>query len=142
MYAIELFMKNQQAQPEPVRYPATTLFRDKDGKVLEWEITSITSAENDEIRMACSKARSGMTKKELENSFDVSLYNAKLAAACTTEPNLRNVKLQDSYGVKCAEDLLRKMLPLPGEYDRYVQKVQETCGFGEQFAQDVDTVKN
>ena len=83
-----------------------------------------------------------MSRKELENSFNSSLYNAKVAAACTTDPNLKSVKLQDSYGVKSAEELLRKLLPLPGEYDRYVQKVQEVCGFVEQLAEDVKTVKN
>lgn len=142
MNTLELFMKERQGAVESVRYPATKLFCDENGNPLEWEITPISSEENDEIRMACSKARPGMSRKELENSFNSSLYNAKLAAACTTDPNLKSVKLQDSYGVKSAEELLRKLLPLPGEYDRYVQRVQEVCGFVEQLTQDVKTVKN
>ena len=61
-----------------------------------------------------------------------SMYLAKLAAACTVYPNLNDAELQDSYGVKCAEELISAMLT-PGEYTNYTEKLFDICGFGDKL---------
>ena len=57
---------------------------------------------------------------------------AKLAAACTVYPNLNDAELQDSYGTKCAEELISAMLT-PGEYTNYTEKLFDICGFGDKL---------
>lgn len=64
--------------------------------------------------------------------FDNVLYLAKLAAACTVYPNLNDAELQDSYGTKCAEELISAMLT-PGEYTNYTEKLFDICGFGDKL---------
>lgn len=140
MYDISLFMAENQTPVEGVRYAATERLRDKDGKALEWEIVPVTSDENEALRKSCM-LRSGKRGRQ-QSELNTELYMAKLAAACTAEPNLNNAALQDSYGVKCAEELLHKLLSLPGDYDNYTAKVVEVCGFAQQLEADVEAVKN
>ena len=47
-------------------------------------------------------------------------------------PNLNDKGLQDSYGVKCAEELISAMLT-PGEYTNYTEKLFDICGFGDKL---------
>ena len=72
---------------------------------------------------------------------DTDKYLARVCTVCTVFPNLNDVELQDSYGVKSAEDLLRKML-LPGEYIEYKAKVMEVNGFDMSMEDLVDEAKN
>ena len=65
----------------------------------------------------------------------------RLAVACIVYPNLSDAELQNSYHVKCAEDLLKTMLT-PGEYVDCVAKVQEICGFDTLLDDEVEAAKN
>jgi hypothetical protein len=56
-------------------------------------------------------------------------------------PNLNDAELQDSYGVKSADELLKKML-LPGEYSEYKAKVMEVNGYDMSMEELVDEAKN
>ena len=73
--------------------------------------------------------------------MDANIYMGKLAAACTTFPNLNDKELQDSYHVMSADALLKAML-IPGEYANYLNKVQEVNGFDITMDELVDEAKN
>ena len=64
-----------------------------------------------------------------------------MCVACTVYPNLNDAELQDSYGVKGADALLKKML-LPGEYTEYKAKVMEVNGYDMSMEELVDEAKN
>lgn len=53
----------------------------------------------------------------------------KLLVAATVFPDMHNAELQDSYGVKTAEDLVAAMVDNPEEYNNFVEFVQEFSGF-------------
>ncbi|GIP35507.1 phage portal protein [Paenibacillus sp. J2TS4] len=115
-------------------------FRDANGKAIAWKLQSMTEEENESCRKAATKrvkGKNGVYTPEI-NSDE---YVAKLAVASVVYPNLKDDKLQKSYGVLGAESLLRKML-LPGEYATLVQKVQEINGFDKDLNELVDEVKN
>lgn len=137
--SLELFMKDRAILPQEVEYVASKRFQDEAGKPVAWKLRPIDSSQNDQLRSECMKKGKG--KKAVVPELDMTLYLSRLAATCTIYPNLHNKALQDSYGVLCAEDLLRKML-LPGEYDNYNAKVAEICGFDEDMDELVNTVKN
>lgn len=82
-------------------------FKDDEGKVLEWEIHSISAAFDRSLR--------GIEPKDSES------YVGRLCAACVSFPNLNDTALQASYGVMGADRLLREML-LPGEYALLIKK--------------------
>ena len=64
-----------------------------------------------------------------------------MCVACTVYPNLNDVELQDSYGVKGADALLKKMLK-PGEFTEYKAKVMEVNGYDLSMEELVDEAKN
>ena len=57
-------------------------------------------------------------------------------------PDLYNVELQNSYGVKKPDDLLMAMVDDPGEYNALVAFVQNLQGFNTSFNDLVDEAKN
>ena len=90
----------------------------QDGKEMLWKIRAISQAENVEI-----------WKKSGENP---KRYESMVLAASVVFPDLKGADLQDSYGVKCAEELISAMLT-PGEYTNYTEKLFDNCGFGDKL---------
>ena len=106
---------------------------DEDGKPLEWEVRCISSREDETLRRDCQyRVQVPGKRGSFRQEFDNVLYLAKLAAACTVYPNLNDAELQDSYGTKCAEELISAMLT-PGEYTNYTEKLFDICGFGDKL---------
>lgn len=115
-------------------------FKDKDSKPIPWKLVSITEDENQELRKAATKkvkGRNGVYTPE----FDTNDYLAKMVGASVVYPNLKDVELQKSYGVRGAEALLRKML-LPGEFTALMERVQALNGYDQDLNELVDEVKN
>ena len=100
-------------------------FRDN-GKPVEWEVRSVSAAEDESMRKACTKRVPVPGKKnQFTQDFDANTYLTKLAAAAVVYPDLNNAQLQDSYGVMGAEQLLKTML-YKDEYDKLTEIVVET----------------
>lgn len=140
---LSVFLCENVEKPENAKYAATSRIKDANGKPVEWEIRTLTSAEDDEIRKASTRRVPVPGRKsQYTNDLDMNIYLGKLGAAATVYPPLSDATLQDSYGVKGAENLLKTMLTA-GEYMNYLTKVQEVCGFTAVTLQDeVDEAKN
>ena len=74
--------------------------------------------------------------------FDGNKYLVKMAVACIVFPNLNDKELQDSYGVMGAEKLIMEMIDNPGEFNAFMDKIQEFHGFKQTFQDKVDEAKN
>ena len=114
----------------------------KDGKPVEWEIKAIDSDLDEAIRKECTKkipihGKRGQYTQEIDNDK----YIGKMCVASIVYPNLNNAELQDGYGVKTADALLKKML-LPGEYTELKTKVMEVNGYDMSMEELVDDAKN
>ena len=136
------FMKKNKIKKENVKYAATKALTDEKGNPLEWEIKAVTTKEADKIRESCTievpvKGKPGMFR----HKFDSVAYTAKLNVAAIVYPDLYNAELQDSYGVKTPEDLLKEMVDSPAEYVDLCNFVQSYSGF-ETMQEKVDTAKN
>ena len=115
------FMKANKKVKENVIHPVTASLCDANGKPVDWEFRHITSKENDEIREE---------------------YTKELLIKSIVTPDLYNVELQNSYGVKKPDDLLMAMVDDPGEYNALVAFVQNLQGFNTSFNDLVDEAKN
>ena len=73
---------------------------------------------------------------------DGSKYTKELLIKSIVTPDLYNVELQNSYGVKRPDDLLMAMVDDPGEYNALVAFVQNLQGFNTSFNDLVDEAKN
>lgn len=142
MTDLTAFLFENVDKPDKILYPASSRIKDKDGNPIPWEIRPITSAEDEEIRKACTKRVPVPGKRnQYQRDTDFDLYLGKLAVACTAFPNLNDAALQDSYRVKSGDALLKAML-LPGELADYLTKIQEVCKFDVGIQDEVDEAKN
>ena len=135
------FMKGNANEIEHVKFVASKRFKIKN-KPIEWEIKAIDSDLDDAIRKECTKRVPIAGKRgQYNQETDTDKYLAKVCVACTVYSNLNDAELQDSYGVKSGEALLKKML-LPGEYTDYKVKVMEVNGFDMSMEDLVEEAKN
>lgn len=136
------FLKQNALQQENVKYVASQRFLDENQKPIEWEIKTINSKDDELLRkLAMKKTQIAGKRGQYTQEIDTNKYMGLLACACTVFPNLNDAELQNSYGVMCADELLKAML-LPGEYADYLLKVQEICGFDKSTQELVDEAKN
>lgn len=139
---LSAFLAENALKVENIKHIVSKRFIGEDGNPIEWEIACITSSEDEQLRKDCTKRVQVPGKKnQFTQETDYNLYLGKLAAKCTVFPNLFDAELQDSYGVKGADALLKIMLT-PGEYAEYLTKIQEVNGFDISFDEKVDEVKN
>lgn len=136
------FMAQNALKIDNVKLTVSSRFVDADNKPLKWEVCAITSEEDEKLRKECTrKVLDVKNKSKFRMEFDSERYIGLMATRCTVFPDLKDAKLQDSYGVMKEDDLLKTML-LPGEYANYVKKVQEINGFDIEMEDLVEEVKN
>ena len=143
MSNLSLFLKKNKKVRGNVKYAATKSLCDENGKPLEWEIRPLTTTESEDIRASVTTEVQVTGKPGLyRQKVDGNLYAAKLIAASVVFPDLYNKELQDSYGVKTPEDLLKEMIDNPGEYNAFGDFVQKLSGIGETMDEKVKEAKN
>lgn len=135
------FMAGNAIKNETVKYVASKRFVIKN-KPVEWEIRAIDSDLDESLRKECTKKVPIAGKRgQYNQETDTDKYIGKICVCSTVYPNLNDAELQDSYGVKSADALLKKML-LPGEYTEYKAKVMEVNGYDMSMEELVDEAKN
>ena len=137
------FLKKNKKTKANLKIAATTSFLDDNGKPLLWEIRPLTTKEDNALRDACTvevpvTGKPGMFRPR----FDGNKYLVKMAAACIVSPNLNDKELQNSYGVMGAEQLIVEMIDNPGEFNAFMDKIQEFHGFKQIFQDKVEEAKN
>ena len=143
MSNLSLFLKKNKIQKENTIYAATKSLVDEKGKPLLWEIKPLTTKESENIRESCMievpvKGKPNMFRPKLNTSQ----YLAKMMVSSIAFPNLFDAELQDSYGVKTPEDLLKEMIDDPGEYNDFAAFIQEFNGFNTSMEEKVEEAKN
>lgn len=137
-----VFMAGNANKEETVNYVASKRYTTKDGKPVEWKIRAIDSDLDEAIRKECTKRVPVAGKRGQHNlETDTDKYVGRMCVACTVYPDLNDAELQDSWGVKSADALLKRML-LPGEYAEYKTKVMEVNGYDMSMEELVDEAKN
>lgn len=143
MSTLALFMKGNKKQRTNGFYPATKSLVDKDGNPLIWEIKPISTKEDEAIRDACTfEVPIPGKRNQFRIKIDTSAYMTKQLAASVVYPNLLNAELQDSYGVKTPDALLKEMIDDPTEFAEFAAYVREFNGFDETINDAVEEAKN
>ena len=141
MSDFSVFMSGNAGKPEVTKYVASKRYMVKN-KPVEWELKPVDSDLDELIRKECTKKVPVAGKRgQYTQETDTDKYVGRLCVACTVYPDLNNAELQDSYGVKTPDALLKKML-LPGEYTEYKAKVMEVNGYDVSMEELVDEAKN
>lgn len=117
------FMAGAVEKIENKKVVVSNRFKDEKDKPIPFEIKALSADENDELQRRCMvnvpvPGQRGQYTREL----DQIKYTAMLLTESVVYPDLNEAELQDSYGVRGAESLLRKML-YTGEYNKLAQEV-------------------
>ena len=129
-------------ETEVVDYVASKRMVDEKGEPVAWKLKAIDSDTDERIRKECTKRVAVNGKRgQYMPETDTDKYMAKLCVACVVYPNLNDVELQDFYGVKDAEALLKKMLK-PAEYTELKVRVNEVLGYDLSMEEEVEEAKN
>lgn len=143
MGELSRFLKKNKVKKENMKFAATKSFLDENGDPILWEVQPTTTKMDNALRDECTievpiTGKPGLYRPKLNTSK----YLGKLAAACVVYPNLNDKDLQDSYGAMGAEQLILELLDDPGEYNGFMNRIQEYNGFTETFQEKVDEAKN
>lgn len=136
----DAFLKTNKVEKENELIPVSTSFVGEDGKPVLWEVRQLTNDEMKSIKKQCIKQvrdRRGNVSVETDSEKMVLM----MAATSTVYPDLKNAKLQDSYGVMGEGELLEAMLSV-GELLAYQQEINRINGFDVSFEEKVDEAKN
>lgn len=130
MSDLSLFLKENKKKKENGFFQATKSLCDADGKPLMWEIKPLSTRDDQELRDECMVQKLIPGKNgERQLKFDSQKYLVRMMTACIIFPDLDDKKLQDSYGVKSAEDLIVEMIDDPDEFNEFAGFIQEYSGF-------------
>lgn len=135
---LKVFLKAGNNTSEIFEYTPTQKFKDEKGNYIPWRFKKLSIDEYEKLRDECTTINFvGKSDRKLNNT----LFNKKFICNSVVEPNLNNTELQDSYGVKKAEDLITKMFDNVGEYYKLLGYLLEINGF-KSFREDVAEAKN
>lgn len=143
MGELNRFLKKNKKAKEHLLIAATKSLTDENGEPLLWEIRPLSTKEDAGIRDECTvdvqvTGKPGVFRPK----FSGNKYLAKVAARCVVYPNLNDKELQDSYGAMGADQLIQEMIDDPGEYNSFMNKIQEYNGYAETFQDKVEEAKN
>ena len=122
----QFMKKNQNKEVKEVEFAATKTLCDETGKPLSWKFRKMSSKEFFALQDSGMKRESDIAKE--------------MVCRCCVYPSLRNKELQDSYGVKRAEDLLTEMIPDSDEMSALLIFVTKLNDFGS-LDKEVDEAK-
>lgn len=128
--SMNAFFKENVEEVKNVFYPASKRIKDENGNPVEWEIRVIPNSIMDAIK---KKMHSGVV-----TGFEAAM---EIAIAAIVYPNLNDSALQDSYGVKKKDELLKQMLT-SAEIDALENFVMDANGYSDDFEAKVETAKN
>ena len=137
------FLKGNALAVENVKFVASKRFiNPKTKKPMEWEIKPIETVIDEQLRKESTKKIPVAGKRgQYTMDLDTDKYLGKMCAACVVYPNLNSAELQDSYGVKDSDTLLKTMLTA-GEYMELKAKVAEVNGYDVSMDELVEDAKN
>lgn len=128
------FMKRDLENLEK-EYVISDRFVDENGNIIKFKLRPMPTALEKILNKECRKIKNDGTVE-----FDAERYENEITEACVVYPDLKDVELQDFYGVQSATDLLSEMLLL-GEARKLQEAIQDINGI-KTFDEKVKEAKN
>lgn len=116
------FMQNAEQIPNK-KVVISRRFKDEDGQPIEWEIKALDAGTQQDIRTKAMEMKAtGGKNANVKMNYNTALSNILTAVNAVVFPDLWDIELQNSYGVKTPEALIGKML-LPDEFDKLIDEI-------------------
>lgn len=122
----EIVDKINKATKETFKYPVSRTFKTDKGDIVEWHFRKLNQDEIERIAINCDNP---ISEKE------------QLFISCCEFPNLNDKRLQESYKVDNATDLLYKLIPVSEDWTKALKEVQDNV-LGANVYELAETIKN
>ena len=137
------FLEQNKAIRENQFFAATKSLCDGNGDPLLWEVRPLSTKEEEKLRDSCTREVPVPGKPHMYRpQLDTNAYLGKIIAAMVIVPDLLDKALQDSYGVKTPEELVREMIDEPGEYNAFLARLQKMNGSDVTLGGTIEQAKN
>lgn len=103
-------------------------------------IRAVTAKENSAITDRCYVNKAGAGGKQ-ERKFDVARYNREFCIAAIVSPNLNDVELQESWGVRGADAVFNELFSA-GESTAVLEAATRLSGVGTSLKEKIEEAKN
>lgn len=110
-------------------------------KKIDWQIQKLSPEKVKELRKKAEK-KEQVTKGRYQKNMDTDEYLDNLTVESVVFPDLRDVDLQNSYGVRSAVSLLYKMVDNAGELEELKIAVSRANGFDDRLEDMAEEAKN
>lgn len=144
MSKIQAFFAHNVKKPENIKKVISDRFTDEDGNAIEFEFKAISAKKDEELKQKCTVKKmitQGKRKGQYDTDFLASKYQTLLAIESLVEPNLKDAKLQESWGVFGEEELFYTMF-LSAEVTDVIRASQEANGYDIDMDELVEEAKN
>lgn len=141
---LSAFFAQNAEQPKEVVKEISSRFKNKDGEPIPFVFKAITPAKDTEIQnksIIKKPILQGPKKGQFNQEFDAIKYQLLMTIESIVFPNLKDVELQNSYGVMGEEELYNAML-LPAESVKAYEAAQKANGYEHEMKDLVEDVKN
>lgn len=110
-------------------------------KKIDWQIQKVSPEKVKELRKKAEK-KEQVTKGRYQKNMDTDEYLDNLTVESLVYPDLRDIDLQNSYGVRSAVSLLYKMVDNAGELEELKIAVSRANGFDDRLEEMEEEAKN
>ena len=139
MGVLEAFL-HPIAVEETKKVEISKRFIGEDGKPVPFEIKTIPQGENSQLIKKYTRRK--LVNGTTTEIFDTSAYTNALIVECTVQPDFRDAKMCETYGVLDPMLVPGKML-LSGEYSALVGEIMKLNGFdADSLLKDEEEAKN
>lgn len=140
---LSFFMPGGSEEVEEVSFPVSTRFRDKEGKIIKFRFKPIPTPRVDELEKECTvPVYSGSRRKKVGERVDQSRFIARVAVESTIYPDLKSAELRKAYSEQDPIAVAKKVLPIAGEYAKWLQIASEVNGFEDTVEDLEEAAKN
>lgn len=141
MDTLNAFLKENKIKRELSEYVASRDFVDAQGNPIAWKLRPLSNAELDKLRDRFTTRSKNKMTGQTDERFDREGFTMEMALTSIVFPELKDERLQDSYGVADAEDVLKAMLS-PGELQDLFLAVNEVSDFEVGMNEKIKIAKN
>lgn len=136
MTTLQEFLNQNPVEGMTKKVPVSERIKDKNGKLFEFEIKSISQREVRALRTKHTKIN-----KKGRQETDNEALNEEIVIECTVNPNLKDAESIKAMGCTTPSQYLNKVL-LAGEVTNLCQAILDFSGFGTSIDELAEEVKN
>lgn len=138
----DFFLKTRVLPVDEISVVVSKRIIDEQNNPVPFRFKSVGTERINDLRTECQKPSRDTKGRVVGKEFDGERFMMTIAIESCVYPDFRNPELIKSWGVKTPEQLVREMLSIEGEFNRFTAGAFNANEIGEDFDELVTEAKN